>query len=130
MTTPAEYREMADEMERGPLQGPGYTDSDDAAWWGCRAERVAGALREAAGEAERMQEMREVLEQEAATAPPSDWEPYDRYGDYNGYRGTGQVLEVDEVDPSNSGDVHDHGVAVGYWYFAKVVRRALLESDR
>lgn len=53
-------------------------------------------------------------------SPPMDWKPYDKFGDYQGY---GNL--VDGADPSNSGDVHEHGVAVGIWYVACDLARAI-----
>ena len=82
---------------------------------------------------ERLDVLTRALEIIALDAAPDDWKPYDGYGDYSGYDGewtdaTGKERTVDGVDISNSGDVHDHGAAMGAWYAAKTARKALKES--
>lgn len=54
--------------------------------------------------------------------PENDWSPRDVFGDYN-ETGNGRG-----VDPSNMGDVHDHGWTCGAWEKAKIARAALEES--
>lgn len=80
----------------------------------------------AAAEAE-VQRLREALEEIANDAPPSDWEyTYPMCGyDFLGWGRFGDSGYVDDVDGSNSGDVHAHGQAVGRWQAAKVARTAL-----
>lgn len=65
----------------------------------------------------------DMVEQIINRSPPKDWKPYDAWGDYQGY-GT----LVDGVDPSNSGDVHEHGVAVGTWHVACDLAKAMQED--
>jgi len=72
-----------------------------------------------------MEGLVEALRQMAAVFPPDDWEYFDSWGDYQGYGEHGGDHYVDEVDQSNSGDVHSHGIAVGGWFFAKDVRKLL-----
>ncbi len=70
-----------------------------------------------------------ALREIAAGSPPDDWEPYDRFGDHNGHGKPGDDDYVDEVDPSNSGDVHNHGRAVGRWSAAKIARATLRGNE-
>lgn len=66
-----------------------------------------------------------ALREIAAGSPPDDWESRDMYGDYIGHGDHGDDDFVDDVDPSNSGDVHAHGWAEGRWSAAKIARDTL-----
>lgn len=69
-----------------------------------------------------------TLKHIAVGSPPNSWEHYD--GDYAGYGAYGDPAYVAPVDMSNSGDIHDHGVAVGQWYSAQDARRTLAVMAR
>jgi len=66
----------------------------------------------------------EAVEAMAEKLPPLDWKPYDdAWGDYNAYPcADGHYSEVDD---SNSGDVHSHGIACGEWSIRKEIDRIL-----
>ncbi len=70
--------------------------------------------------------LRAALEQisDPLNNPPDDWEWHDGCGDYLGFKGM-----ANEPDPSNSGDMHSHGIAVGEWAAAKIARVALRTGD-
>lgn len=72
-----------------------------------------------------LEDLKEALRKIIHRSPPEDWEPYDSWGDYTGYGDYGDSVHVAGVDPSNSGDVHSHGVDVGCWFTAKDLRELL-----
>ena len=71
-------------------------------------------------EVRRIAELEHALRLIAADSPPDDWENFAPLDGYLGYEDI-----VRDVDESNMGDVHDHGVAVGQWQAAKIARAAL-----
>jgi len=80
------------------------------------------ALADALARAEKAEK---ALREIAAGSPPNDWETCDNLGDYVGYGKYGDEDYVDDVDPSNNGDVHTHGFEVGLWAAAKIARAGL-----
>ena len=79
-----------------------------------------------------LKRLRRVAEHFDVTCPPNDWNPYDTGGwggyDYPGHGEYGDENYVDAPDSSNSGDMHNHGVAVGRWFAAKALRGALADD--
>lgn len=71
----------------------------------------------------RVAELEHALRLIAADSPPDDWEYHSTWDGYLGCDGI-----VDDVDESNMGDVHSHGIAVGQWFAAKIARAALKEQ--
>ena len=66
----------------------------------------------------------EELGRLASVSPPDDWIYQDpEWGEYNEYGKYGEVPYVREPDESNKGDIHNHGMAVGAWTIAQILRR-------
>ena len=68
----------------------------------------------------------EKLNEIAHGHPPDDWKSWDHLDPYIGYGVSRDTPGyVADVDMSNSGDVHDHGIAVGEWAAAVKASTAL-----